>query len=311
MKKPAIFAGVALSVAALVLPATAAQAVCANQAIWTQDGTAGQVKKWSTDGELLETIDANIQSSDMAISSDLAHFLAIDSGNVLSYSATTGALESTNTITGDFSDGGAGAGVVAGGKLLADSGQFVYSIDLSTFVSTNWADLTNADASVDVSLRGDSWSVAGDLLQLPDGDILAVANNGTVAPGGVVLVRIDSDSPSTVTVVGIVSIEASVWGAARAGDDIYLATDSGSLLKLDSVPTAASVAPVVTTAIVTDGGEFWGAAGSNDSTEGNATCVEAEEELAETGANTGLIGFAAAALLAAGGITFVARRRNA
>ncbi len=306
MKKLAV-AGVIVAAASLVFPATAAHAVCANQAIWTQDGDSGLVKKWSTDGDLLETVDAGITASDMAISSDLSKFLAFDGTDLVEWNSTTGAQGASNAVAGDgFNGMGAGLGVVSGGKILTDSGETIYSIDLTTYAAVDWADLGNADNSVDAGLRGTEWNVAGDLLQLPNNDILAVANNSTVYADGVILVRIDRDTPTTVTAVGVVATDVEIWGAARAGDDIFLATETGDLLKLASVPTTASLDPVATTEIVTGQGSFWGAAGSNDSTEGNATC-----ELAETGVDAGSFGLVAAALIAAGGIAVAVRRRKA
>lgn len=307
MKKFTAITSAALTAAALLFPATAAQAVCANQAIWTQDGDTGLVKKWSTEGDLLATIDAGISSSDMAISSDLSSFLALEGTDLASWDSTTGEPGSSNAVSGDgFGGGGAGLGVISGGKILSDDGNTIYMIDLTTFAAVDWADLNDADASVDAGLRGTEWGVAGDLLQLPDNDILAVAENGTVYADGVILVRIDRDTPTTVTAVGVVASDVEVWGAARAGDDIFLATETGDLLKVDSIPPTASLDPVATTEIVTGEGSFWGAAGSNDSTEGNATC-----ELAETGVDAGAFGIAAIALIAAGGIAVAVRRRKA
>ena len=132
-----------------------------------------------------------------------------------------------------------------------------------------------------------------------------MANNSSVSEN-VILVRIDKTTTSDVTVVGTVNAGDEVWGAARAGDDIFLATAGGSLLKVSSIPTAASLDEVTTTEIVSGGGSFWGAAGSNDSTDGNATC-----ELAETGVDTAPMGLGAAALIAAGGIALAVRRRKA
>lgn len=306
MKKFTAIAGVAVTAAALVFPATAAQAVCANQAIWTQDGDSGLVKKWTTDGDLLETVNAGITASDMAISSDLKHFLAFDGQDLVEWDSTTGAIGDSTHMEGDgFQDMGAGLGVISGGKILTDSGTSIYSIDLSSHLAVDWADLTDADASIDLGLRGGSWEVAGDILQLPNNDILVVALNSNI--DGIVLLRINKTDPSVITAVGTVDVGgAQIWGAARAGDDIFLATDGGSLLKLASVPTAASLAAVTTSEIVSGGGSFWGAAGSNDSTEGNATC-----ELAETGVDTAPFGLAGAALIAAGGIALAVRRRKA
>jgi hypothetical protein len=184
------------------------------------------------------------------------------------------------------------------------------SIDLTTYVGTDWADLADADASVPVGLRGGVWSVAGDVLQLPDNDILVVAENFDVYLDGVILLRISQSNPTSITAVGVVNIsDDSVWGAARAGDEIFLATESGKLLKVgETIPTAASLDPLPTTEIVTGGGSFWGAAGSNDSTEGNAVCAES---LPDTGLDLTAAGLIAFSIIAAGGIALLIRRRVA
>lgn len=312
MKKSFAIAGTAIIAGVLAMQPIAANAACANYAIWTQDGESGEVKKWSTDGTLLDTLQTDIDASDIAVSSDLTEILAFDGSDLKGYSTSTGALESTNPVTGSFSGGGAGAGVISGGKILTDGpgagdSAGIVSVDLTTYAATSWADLEDADASVPVGVRGGGWSVAGDILQLPDNDILVVAENLTAYLDGVVLLRIDKNDPTSITAVGVVPVsDDAVWGAARAGDDMFLATASGRLLKLASVPTTASLNPVSTTEIVTGGGTFWGAAGSDDSTEGNASC-----ELAETGADQGPLGLAAAALISAGAAALMIRRRTA
>jgi hypothetical protein len=293
----------------------AANAACANFAVWTQDGDSGEVKKWSTDGTLLTTLQTGITAGDIAVSSDLTKILAFANGGLDAYSSTTGAFESTNAITGGSPTGsGAAAGVIAGGKILTDfrededTSSVIVSIDLSTYVGTDWAALENADASVPVGVRGGVWSVAGDVLQLPDNDILVVANNSTVYADGVILLRINKTTPTQITAVGVVASSDAIWGAARGGDEIFLASETGDLLKLASVPTATSLDPVTTTTVVTGQGSFWGAAGSDDSTEGNAVCQEA---LADTGLDLTAAGLIAFSVIAAGGIALLIRRRAA
>ena len=313
MKKAFAIAGTALIAGVLAMQPLAANAACVNYAIWTQDGDSGEVKKWSTDGELLTTLQVNIAAGDIGVSSDLTQILAFNNNSELeAYSAATGSLESTNAVSGgSFSGGGAGAGVIAGNKILTDgegsgSSSIIISVDLSTYVATDWADLADADASVPVGVRGDAWSVAGDILQLPDNDILVVAHNATVYPDGVILLRINKNTPTQITAVGVIASSDSVWGAARGGDDIFLATNTGNILKVASIPTAASLDPVAATEIVTGGGSFWGAAGSDDSTDGNAVCQEA---LADTGLDMTAAGIIAFSVIAAGGIALLIRRR--
>lgn len=294
----------------------AANAACSNFAIWTEDGSNGEIKKWSTDGTLLSTIQTTTTAPDIAVSSDLSQILAFNLADLEAFNVTTGALESTNPITGSssFINGGAGAGVVSGGKLLTDAegpglSEVIVSVDLTTYVGTDLASLDDAESSVPVGVRGGAWGVAGDILQLPDNDILVVAQNDTVYADGVVLLRINKNTPTQVTAVGVVASSDSVWGAARAGDDIFLATEGGSILKLGAtIPTAASLDPIATTEIVTGGGSFWGAAGSDDSTDGNAVCQEA---LADTGLDMTAAGIIAFSVIAAGVIALLIRRREA
>jgi hypothetical protein len=243
------------------------------------------------------------------VSTDLSQILAIEDIDLKAYSTTTGALESTNALSGgSFSGQGGGLGVIAGNRLLSDTGSILVSFDLGTFTGTDWADLDDADASVPADKQGGSWSVAGDMVQLPDSDVLVVANNSDVYGDGVILLRINQANTTQITAVGVVASSDPVYGAARAGDDIFLATESGSLLKVASVPTAASLEPIASTVIATDGGLFYGAAGSNDSTEGNAVCADA---LADTGLDMTATGVIASSIIAAGGIALLIRRRTA
>jgi hypothetical protein len=312
MKKTIAFAGTVLIAGLLAMQPVAANAACDNFAIWTEDGDTGLIKKWSTDGTLLTTLQTTIATHDIAVTSDVSTILTIDGLDLKGYSTTTWALESTNAVSGgSFAGQGLGLGAIAGGKLLSDAegpglSAVIVSIDLTTFLATDWASLDNADASVPAGLRGGSWAVAGDMVQLPDGDILVVANNSTVYADGVILLRVNKTTPTQITAVGVVASGDSVWGAARGGDDIFLATNTGSLLKVASIPTTASLDPVASTAIVTGGGTFWGAAGSNDATEGNAVCA-----LADTGLDTTATGVIAFSVIAAGGIALLIRRRAA
>lgn len=316
MKKALAIAGSVLIAGALAMQPVAANAACVNFAVWTQDGDSGEVKKWSTDGTLLTTLQTGITAGDIAVSSNLTQILAFTNSGLDAYSASTGAFETANPITGGSPTGsGAAAGVISGGKILTDASDgvsnsaVIVSVDLATYVGIDWADLQDADASVPADLRGNEWSVAGDVLQLPDNDILVVASNSSVYADGVILLRINKTTPTQITAVGVVASDVEVWGAARGGDDIFLATNTGDLLKLASVPTAASLDPVTTTAVVTGQGSFWGAAGSDDSTEGNAVCKQ--EALPDTGLDLTAAGLIAFSVIAAGGIALMIRRRAA
>jgi len=311
-----------ISMVAMPVSAASAATSCVNQSVWTYEGPdASVVKQWSSDGALLKTISVTIDSPDFAISSDLTKFYDIDnsSGELVTTDAATGGFLSSHAITGESVTSGAGAGVIATGELLIDNSNVIYSINTASYNATVWADLTSADASLPVGERGGSWGVAGDILQLPDGDILVVATNSSIVADAV-LVRINKTDHTNATVVGtITGTGDQFWGAARAGDEVFLATDAGTLLKLSSVPTTAGEADVSYTETVTGGGSFWGAAGSNDSTDGAATCVApapaapaAAPALASTGVDSSVLGGLSlgATLLVGAGLVLTAVRRR-
>jgi hypothetical protein len=277
-KRIALLFGAAIALGALVAPATIATASCADQAIWTQESD-GTIKKWSTSGELLSTLDNTIAEFDMAISSDLATIYTVSGSTLSLFDAVTGEPKGTETING-FTGSPVGGGVVAGGKLIVDKGELLYAIDLTNFDATVFADLSNATSSLPEEQKaGSSFSIAGDIVQHPVSGVLAIVNHLSSAGGlGLSLLRIDNADPTKVEVVGTLDVDSAVYGAGRAGDSIFLATDSGSLYKVGTIPVTASTELLTTTLVVTDpdGVTFYGAAGSNDSTEGSAGSCESE-----------------------------------
>jgi LPXTG-motif cell wall-anchored protein len=323
MKKIVALASAILIAGGLAFPTAAAQAACGNYAIWTlSDG--GEVKRWSTSGKLISTINTDIYARDLALSSNLQNFIVVDWNDVRlkSYNSSTGEFISLNEITGGTGDG-AGAAVVASGNLLVDNNDKIRSINLSTYVSTLWADLNDADSDLPVDEQGGSWSVAGDMLQLPDGDVLVLALNTFYEPWETLLLRVDPTTTTDIDVVGVVDtsgIGGPLYGAARAGDSIFLASSFGALLKLSSVPTAVSTNPVAFTEIVPEGGGFFGAAGSNDGTAGSATCsgtpsvaiVGGADSLAKTGGseNVGIVAGILVFATAVAGVVLRRRRRT-
>jgi hypothetical protein len=292
---------------------------CSAVAFWTMAGD-GVIKKWSTSGELLRTLSGFPYANDMAVSSDLGSIVLFSAPLELKvFDAETGLLSSgPHTVTGDLEWSGAGAGIISGNRLLVDGflNSTIFSVNLSTYVSELFANLSDVDDSLPLELRGAEWGIAGDLLQLPDGDILAITKPNE-ALDGTGLLRISASDPTQIIVVGILQINDEVWGAARAGDDVYVATANGDMLRLGEIPTSASFDTVSTTRVLDDQPVegYFGAAGSNDSTEGLTGCTSSYTvtsssgaaatagTLAKTGpdnlATTGLL-VAVAALLATG-----------
>lgn len=322
MKKIVALVSAILVAGGLAFPTAAAQAACGNYGIWTySDG--GQVKRWSTSGKLIATINTDISARDLAMSSNLQSFLVVGSdGGLQAYNSSTGEFVSSNVITGSPGDG-AGAAVVASGNLLVDYNDTIRSINLSTYVSTLWADLNDADSDLPVDKQGGYWSVAGDMLQLPDGDVLVLALNTFYEPWETLLVRVDPTTTTDIDVVGVVESSSfgPIYGGARAGDNIFLASSFGALLKVTSIPTAVSTNPVAVTEIVPEGsGGFYGAAGSNDGTAGSASCsgtpsvaiVGGADGLAPTGGseNVGIVAGILVFATAVAGLALRRRRRN-
>jgi len=323
MKKIVALASAILVAGGIAFPTAAAQAACGNYAIWTYaDG--GEVKRWSTSGKLISTINTEINARDIALSSNLQNFLVVDTndGGLKAYNSSTGEFVSGIGITGGTGDG-TGAAVVASGNLLVDNIDTIRSINLSTNVSTLWADLNDATSDLPVDKQGGGWSVAGDMLQLPDGDVLVLALNSSYENWETLLLRVNSTTTTDIDVVGVIDtsdLGGPVFGAARAGDNIFLATAFGALLKLASIPTVVSTNPVALTEIVPEGGGFFGAAGSNDGTAGSATCsgtpsvaiVGGTEGLAPTGGseNVGIVAGILVFATAVAGVALRRRRRN-
>jgi LPXTG-motif cell wall-anchored protein len=321
MKKIVALASAILVAGGIAFPTAAAQAACGNYAIWTYaDG--GVVKRWSTSGKLISTTNTEISSFDLALSPNLQNFLVVDNqdGALKAYNSSTGEFVSGNGITGGTGAGN-GAAVVSSGNLLVDANHEIHSINLSSNVQTLWADLNDATSDLPVDKQGGGWSVAGDMLQLPDGDVLVLALNSYYENWETLLLRVNSTTTTDIDVVGVIDtsdLGGPVYGAARAGDNIFLATAFGALLKLGSIPTVVSTNPVALTEIVPEGsGGFYGAAGSNDGTAGSATCsgtpsvaiVGGTEGLAKTGGSEN-VGVIAGILVFATAVAGVALRRR-
>jgi len=313
MKKIVALASAILVAGGIAFPTAAAQAACANYGIWTYDGDSDQVKRWSPSGKLLSTVDTTISSPDIALTSDLTKILAVDADDseLKAYDSSTSEFLSSHPIGLSF---GGGAGVVASGDLIIDNQEYMYSIDLDSYAHVLWADLANADSDLGANPVGD-WIVP-DILQLPDGDVMVLATNDAYALTETFVLRIDPTTTTNIDVVGKIDSTGygEVWGAARAGDDIFIATESGALLKLASIPTVVSTNPITFTETVSDGGSFWGAAGSNDSTDGSASCsatpsIPIAEGLAPTGGSEN-VGIVAGILVFATAVAGVALRRR-
>ncbi|MEO0049312.1 MAG: hypothetical protein RL556_644 [Actinomycetota bacterium] len=312
--KKSILAGsavVALGLALSAAPAAQATA-CGTPSFYVNDDSHNIVN-YSATGAVLSTVPysssfLNEGYGDIALSLDHATVYGVFNDETNDFdvlNASTGAVTSTVTLTGDaaFIGGWVGAAILPDGQLAIGSAgnSSIYKVNVSDGTSTVWVDMADADSHI--------VSTAGDFALLPDGDELALGRLDNDEQYSAV-VRIHNNVP---TVVGKLP---AAWGAGRVGDSIFVAGADGKIYRADNIPTAAGDA-VLTTTVVKDTAlneSLWGGAGTQDGETGSCPLPSAssKKKLANTGSNSDALelglGFAAAGALA---LAFAARRRNA
>lgn len=239
-----------------------AAAACASDArIWVhsvQPGGINELRRYAQDGtQVGRPIPVPRVYGDIAWSSDGQTLYAVDFDGAVAPSLrtldpATGAETATVAITGAAGPAGASANALsaaADGTLLfaRGNGRSIWKVDPATGVATLFASFPVGVTS------------GGDFLTLPDGDILALGTTEAFPRTQGLLYRIHPDA--TVTQIGTGPVG---FGAAQAGDRIYLANNAGDLLSLDSVPTGPSTAPVSTTTVVNTTFGFNGASAIQD-----------------------------------------------
>jgi hypothetical protein len=216
-----------------------------------------------------------------------------------------------------------GGAVISENTLVIDrdywSGQLL-KVDLANHrAATNFINLHDADDSLVEAGQNsgipiadqtvfNAWGLGGDVVLMADGDLLVLAwnNRFDTATGHPeaselpLLVRIHSNTTApvtsssdiTLTVVGTVEIPSRenetgptyAYGAGRAGDQMFIGTSNGYLLRMKNIPTSSSLEPIPFDVVVDrPGTTFGGAAGSNDFTSSNASCISSRNSLANTG----------------------------
>lgn len=220
----------------------------------------------------------------------------IANGNLIEViDAAAGTVTSSFLLTGDAAGvgGWVGAAMLPSGELVIGSGNNpkVYKVNVTTGASTEWVDLSVADPNITYNM--------GDFARLPDGDEIAIGDNGSGE--NATLVRIHEDG--SMTVAGTIP---NAWGAGRVGNTIMVSGDAIHSFQISDIP-ASGTSPIPSVEL-NPFSEAWGAAGSQDAT------VEACDpaKLANTGLNAGALGALALGLGFAGAAGLViARRKNA
>lgn len=115
-------------------------------------------------------------------------------------------------------------------------------------------------------------TLTGDLAQLPGGDVVAALADGKIG-------RLKADGSSVV--VGTV---ADAAGLAVSGGSLLVATSSGSILRVASVPTTAGTAALDTASVTTGGPAYTGGASVQSAGECNVPTARAATATAPAGA---------------------------
>lgn len=303
--KKSILAGsavVALGLALTAAPAAQATA-CGTPSFYVN--TADALVNYSATGSEISSVPLAGGYGDIALSLDHATVYGVFNDSTDDFdvvNATTGAVSSTVTMTGDAAGvgGWVGAAILPDGQMAIGSGSNsnIYKVDVSTGVSTLWVNMADAEAHI--------VSTAGDFALLPDGDEVALGyldNDNDYSA----VIRIHNNVP---TMVGKLP---NAWGAGRIGDSIFVAGADGKIYRADNIPTAAGDSVLTTTVVKTlEDGSLWGGAGTQDGETGSCPLPAAAKKLANTGSNSDALelglGFASAGALA---LAFAARRRNA
>jgi hypothetical protein len=182
----------------------------------------------------------------------------------------TGAQESSVLVTG-IPTGVTYNSLTAlpNGDLLMGSGVLsqIYDVNPTTGVATLYATYPVLNPPLSSRSNDVFWS-AGDFVTRADGDIVAVAIDGS---GVSSLFRIHPDR--TMTLVGTVPIAygAAESGVSAQGSTIYFAGSTGNIFSLTAVPTAPSFAPIPVTVLAATGLPFYGAASLQDAS--GASCT--------------------------------------
>lgn len=244
-----------------------------------------------------------------------------------------------------------GGAVISENTLVIDrdywSGQLL-KIDLANSrTASNWINLHDADDSLVQAGQNagipiadqtsfNAWGLGGDVVLMADGDLLVVAwnNRFDTATGHAeasempLLVRIHSNTSDPVvtsnntssTVVGKIDIprrenetgSTYAYGAGRAGDQLFIGTSNGYLLRMKNIPITASLEPIAFDIVVDrPGTTFGGAAGSNDFTISHASCISSRSSLPNTGEDLVPVASSGALLVAFGTVMLFSKRRRA
>jgi hypothetical protein len=269
-----------LAIASLVSAVAADAAACAPADLWFNVGGTSHnaLYQFTPDGVLVSTAPLTGTSyGDIAFTEAGTGLYGIQfttsAPQLIELNPTTGAQLSSVTVTG------IPAGVtynslsaMPNGDLLMGSGVLsdIYEVDPTTGIATLFATYPVLNPPLSTHSNDIFWS-AGDFVTRADGDILAVAIDGS---GVSSLFRIHPDR--TMTLVGTIPIAygATESGVTAAGSTIYFAGPTGDIFSLSTLPTAASFAPLSTTVVASTGLAFYGAASLQDAS--GAGCATPE-----------------------------------
>ena len=250
-------------------PARAEIGVCAPVAIVVNTGAPSlKLNSYSTTGTLLSTAQLTTTYGDIAFDASgttlYGSYFFAPFGRIDVINRSTGAVTRQIALTGPAAASTVALNGLSGlpdGTLLggASGSAILYKIDPATGVSSVYPRSLPA-----------GYTSAGDFLSLDDGDLIAMANasaDQTLSH----LIRIHPDGSS----VDVGTVERSI-GMAISGGKVYLGGSgaTGGIRRVESLPTAASTAPLSTTLVTSVGAGINGAASIQDA--GNCNALGAD-----------------------------------
>lgn len=237
-------AGAAL-LGAAAEPATAVSGDCAPVDVYFNSASPVGLYRYSPLTGSVSSLPLDAVFVDITFSPDGSRLYGLAGSSLAEIDPQTGHTLDTIAIPGLS---GNALAQQAGGGLIAASGSRLIDIDLDARTATT-----------DPRSLPDGYYSSGDLLVLPDGDLLVVASQG-VLPGGDALVRISPDG--TTTVLGTVPYS---YGISASGDSLYLTSINGILYRLDDLPTRAGVDALPVVRLRETGTYPYGATSINES----------------------------------------------
>lgn len=253
---------------AIVLPALAREvsaSSCSYYAVFATDGSGNLYRYNQSGSQVGSTVALQAGYFDVAIDSTNGTFYGMRSnGQIDVVNISNGnILRSVNARAGFYNS----LSVLSTGMLVTANSNTIVYVDPRTGATTDYFDMNLIQDENGQTYTG--WNSAGDFITQSDGSILALLSNGNVpvTTSGTIVVKITNGQGR------ILGTVPSSWGGARVGSDLIVATSTGEIRKVTSLPTSAGRGAISTTVLASIGSGYYGATGTEDSALSNCSTI--------------------------------------